>query len=112
MRRVRTARLASNAVLQLLVAALVARLTFVAELPWRLPAAAALVARLTFVAELPWGLVGKSRTGSGQREEDGTPVGHRLRSSPASTTPSTSPRVGGRQKRTRLLAGIVFHLVL
>jgi hypothetical protein len=56
--------------LELLMAALVARLTFVAELPRRLPATAALVARLTFVAELPRRLVGKSRTCSGQREED------------------------------------------
>jgi hypothetical protein len=49
------------------VTALVARLTFVAEQPRRLPAAAAaaLVARLTFVAELSRGLVGKSRTGGG-----------------------------------------------
>jgi hypothetical protein len=50
--------------LEFLVAALVARLAFVAELPWGLPAAA-LVARLAFVAELPWGLVGKRRAGSG-----------------------------------------------
>jgi hypothetical protein len=51
-------------------AALVAGLALVAQQPGsRATAAPALVARLPFVAELPWRLVGESRARSGEREE-------------------------------------------
>jgi hypothetical protein len=53
------------------LAALVARLTFVAETAGRLSSSAALVPRLTFVPELAGRLIGEGRTRGGQGEQAG-----------------------------------------